>query len=420
MTAENIAAPTLSALVERTSHCRCGQPIFFRNTVCLACGAALGYEPESARLLALEPASDALSDENLWQQARNLDAVIDAEPPGIDDGAAAPPRWRRCAHLETPAACNWLVPAGPADVGETTFCRACRLNRTIPALNDPAHRDNGELWGKVERSKRRLVSALIALKLPIASRVSEDPQRGLMFDLLRGSRRDGHVLTGHEDGLITLNIEEADDVMRETARSEMGEPYRTLLGHFRHEVGHYYWYRLIEYSPWLFSFRELFGDERIDYQGALQQHYRSGARTDWSDEFVSAYASVHPWEDWAECWAHYLHMRDTVDTALNFGLDVEKPELESSAFGTGALYRPDDADAERFLKFVNGWTRLTTLLNEMSRSMGQPDFYPFVLTRKVVAKLQFIHLVVCEASAAADASGQQQTSAAEMTAVSPG
>ncbi len=403
MTADNIAAPTLSALVERTGHCRCGQPIFFRNTVCLACGAALGYEPESAKLLALEPVADVPADANLWQQARSLGSVAGS---ALDD-TITPCHWRRCTHLETPAACNWLVPAQPADVGATTFCRACRLNRTIPALNDPVHPDNGELWGKVERSKRRLVSALIALKLPVASRVSEDPQRGLMFDLLRGGYSNGHVLTGHEDGLITLNIEEADDVLRETARTVMGEPYRTLLGHFRHEVGHYYWYRLIEYSPWLFPFRALFGDETLHYQGALQRLYQNGARPDWSTEFVSAYASVHPWEDWAECWAHYLHMRDTVDTALNFGLDVEKPQLESASFGPSALYRPDDADAQRFLKFVNGWTRLTTLLNEMSRSMGQPDFYPFVLTQRVVAKLQFIHLVVCEAADAADAAEQQ-------------
>ena len=401
MTVENIAAPTLSALVERTSHCRCGQPIFFRNTVCLNCGAALGFEPESAQLLSLEPVAGAPGDANLWQHWRGRDA--DTGQPVADSANGSRPQWRRCAHLLTPAACNWLVPAEPADVGEITFCRACRLNRTIPALNDPAHPDNGELWGKVERSKRRLVSALIALKLPVASRVSEDRRHGLMFDLLRGNRVQGSVLTGHEDGLITLNIEEADDVLRETARSAMGEPYRTLLGHFRHEVGHYYWDRLVEQTHWLNGFRELFGDETVDYQGALQRHYDLGMRPDWSVQFVSAYASVHPWEDWAECWAHYLHMRDTVDTALNFGLDIEKPQLETEAFDSSALYRPADADADRFLKFVNGWTRLTTLLNEMSRSMGQPDFYPFVLTRSVVAKLQFIHLVVCEAANAADA-----------------
>ncbi|MEO8250604.1 MAG: putative zinc-binding metallopeptidase, partial [Burkholderiales bacterium] len=261
--------------------------------------------------------------------------------------------------------------------------------------------DNGELWGRIERSKRRLVSALIALGLPVASRVSEDTERGLMFDLLRGSQGTGSIMTGHEDGLITINIEEADHAVREAARKAMHEPYRTLLGHFRHEVGHYYWDRLVDGTDWLEPYRELFGDERGDYAQALERHYEQGPPADWQSHFVSAYATSHPWEDWAECWAHYLHMRDTVDTALNFALDIESPQVDITAFEADALWSPEDPDAARFLKLVNGWTRLNTMLNEMSRSMGQPDFYPFVLTRDVVAKLQFIHLVVGEGRPAA-------------------
>ncbi len=148
------------------------------------------------------------------------------------------------------------------------------------------------------------------------------------------------IMTGHEDGLITLNIEEADDAVREAARKAMHEPYRTLLGHLRHEVGHYYWDRLVDGTDWLAPYRALFGDERDDYARALERHYQQGPRPDWQAHFVSAYASSHPWEDWAECWAHYLHMRDTVDTALNFALDIESQQVDVTAFEADTLWRP--------------------------------------------------------------------------------
>jgi hypothetical protein len=226
--------------------------------------------------------------------------------------------------------------------------------------------------------------------------VSEDSEHGLMFDFLRSPDYGPHIMTGHNTGLITLNLNEADDATREAVRKAMHEPYRTLLGHFRHEVGHYYWDRLVADSHWLEGFRALFGDETQNYAASLQQNYEQGPRPDWGLHYVSAYASVHPWEDWAECWAHYLHMRDTVDTALSFGLSTDSEQLEFIAFTLDALYQPEHPDAERFLAFLNHWTQLTTLLNEMSRAMGQPDFYPFVLPHEVVAKLHFIHLVVTE------------------------
>ena len=305
-------------------------------------------------------------------------------------GETGAPVYKRCRDLSTPASCNWLIPvADPQDM-----CRACRLNRTIPDLTDPAQPDNDYLWGLVEQAKRRLVSSLILLKLPVASRMSEDPERGLMFDFLRSPVNGPHVVTGHDTGLITLNVDEADDAKREAVRKTMREPYRTLLGHFRHEVGHYYWGRLIAGTPWLEGFHELFGDESVDYMASLQHSYYAGPPPDWPLHFVSAYASSHPWEDWAECWAHYLHMRDAIDTALSFGLSVDRFDLEFTPFTLDALYQPGHPDAEQFLAFLNHWTQLTTMLNEMSRSMGQPDFYPFVLSREVVGKLHFIHLVV--------------------------
>ena len=274
------------------------------------------------------------------------------------------------------------------------MCRACRLNRTIPDLTDPALPDNGYLWGLIELAKRRLVSSLILLKLPVASRISEDTERGLMFDFLRSPDNGPQVLTGHKTGLITLNLDEADDAKREAARKAMREPYRTLLGHFRHEVGHYYWDRLVSGTAWLPEFRELFGDESQDYSASLKKNYEQGPSAEWWLHHVSAYASSHPWEDWAECWAHYLHMRDTVDTALSFGLVPDRQHLEFTPFALEALYQPGHPQAQGFLDFLNHWTQLTTLLNEMSRSMGQPDFYPFVLPHEAVAKLHFIHLLI--------------------------
>ncbi len=408
-------------LAGRNYRCHCGQPVFFRNSKCLACGTPLGYDCERGLLLPLMPGPR----EGTWQEWQAAGAPAAAPPddvrppslhnipgqesgPGVAPAASAEgagpapaqpaesgePLYKRCLNLSTPASCNWLVPVEDA----ADMCRACRLNRTIPDLTDPALPDNGYLWGLVELAKRRLVSALILLGLPVASRISEDPERGLMFDFLRSPVNGPHIMTGHNTGLITLNVDEADDAKREAVRKAMREPYRTLLGHFRHEVGHYYWDRLIAGSSWMDGFHELFGDETLDYAASLQRNYDEGPPADWPLHYVSAYASTHPWEDWAECWAHYLHMRDAIDTALSFGLSVDHFDLEFIPFTIDALYQPEHPDAEQFLTFLNHWTRLTTMLNEMSRSMGLPDFYPFILPTEAVAKLHFIHLVVSSRS----------------------
>ena len=378
----------------RAYSCQCGRPVFFRNSQCLACGTPLGYDPRLAQLLSLTPASaseEALDDtSNLWQ-AWPISAAPETAK-GLEVAS-----YRRCLNLTTPAACNWLVPSTDTFGTTTGLCRACQLNHKIPDLTDPEHPDNCRLWGLVELAKRRLVSALMVLGLPVASKLTEDPEHGLMFDFLRSDSEGGHVMTGHDTGLITISLVEADDATREAARQAMHEPYRTLLGHFRHEVGHYYWDRLVWGTDWMNGFHTLFGDETIDYAEALQRHYDNGPAADWQQHYVSAYASTHPWEDWAECWAHYLHMRDTVDTASSLGLSAKKMQLEFTPFAIDALYLPKHPKAKRFLAFLNDWTRLTTLLNEMSRSMGQPDFYPFVLPREVVAKLHFIHLLVTAA-----------------------
>jgi hypothetical protein len=352
--------------LKRIYQCQCGRPIFFRNSQCLACGAPLGYEPELGRLGALQagPSPDT------WKLA------------GTRGGL-----YRRCANLDSPAGCNWLVKVDPRANDAASLCQCCRLNRTIPDLSLA---ENGVLWGRIEIAKRQVISALVSLRLPVES-LTENPQKGLAFDLLRSPAQGPRVLTGHAEGIITLNIEEADDATRERVREQMGEPYRTLVGHFRHETGHYYWDRLIAGADWLYGFRELFGDETADYGQALQRHHQQGPPVDWPSHFVSAYASSHPWEDWAETWAHYLHMVDTLATAQSFRLDKSGNLFDFERFTMESLYRPQDPQAGTFLEFLNDWLGLTAAMNELTRSMGQPDFYPFALPRAAVAKLQFIH-----------------------------
>lgn len=354
-----------------TYRCQCGRPVYFRNSVCLGCQAPLGFEPNLLEVRSLVPGTEP----DTWTVDRaGEDAAV----------------WKRCENFDSPAGCNWLTPAAE----EEMLCRSCRLNQTIPDLDDP---DNCRWWRLIENAKRRLVAQLLTLGLPVVSKVSEDPERGLMFDFLRSPKEGPRVMTGHASGLITLNVEEADDSIRERTRHEMREPYRTLLGHFRHEVGHYYWDRLVADTPWLEKFRELFGDEREDYAAALKRNYEKGPPADWADKHISSYASVHPWEDWAESWAHYLHVVDSLDTALRFGLSGEDVEQAVEPFSVNDLYDPTTPDAQRVVLLVNSWVQLTTVLNELARSMGQHDFYPFVMSRPVLRKIHFIQMIVKEA-----------------------
>lgn len=354
--------------------CQCGQSVFFRNSQCLACQAALGYWPHRGMLSSLSAGPES----GTW----SLDAE---EQAGL---------FRRCANLDTPAACNWLIPMN--DSGD--LCVACALNRTIPDLSVP---ENAGYWCKVETAKRRLVAQLLDLGLAVIPK-SQDEVTGLAFDFVGVDMSGVAPTTGHADGLITLDIKEADDAHREKVRQQMREPYRTLLGHFRHEVGHYYWDRLIADSKWLGDFRNLFGDEQASYADALQRHYDQGAPLDWQEHAVSAYATMHPWEDWAETWAHYLHMMDAVDTALGFGMSAKQMDLDYQPFPLETLFDPEHKSGPAFLAFVNAWIELAGMLNELSRSMGQPDFYPFVLPPAVIAKLHFIHLVIQDAGGRAD------------------
>jgi hypothetical protein len=357
-------------IVPRAYQCRCERPVFFPNSQCLACSTPLGYCPLRRDLLPLEPVPGR---DGLWRRY------------GQAKGGMT---WRRCPNFEGAPACNWLVPE--AD-GEGTLCRCCRLTRTLPDVSDA---DNATYVLRLSLAQRRLVSQLIGLELPVQSKVSEDPEHGLAFDLLRAPPGGPPVTTGHADGIITIDVEEADDARREQRRTDLHEPYRTLLGHLRHESGHYYWQRLVEPDEaWLEAYRAAFGDERADYGKALKTYYANGAPADWNTRHISAYASSHPWEDWAETWAHYLHLRDTLDTARSFGLDGSLVQLEYEPFGADAL----EGDDQAFLTLVNAWMELTGVLNELSRSMGVADFYPFVLSIPALRKLHLVHRIATAA-----------------------
>jgi hypothetical protein len=346
----------------------CGNLLYFENVSCVRCGAVLGFLTDRMALVALQEADDGL-----WR------------PVGGGER-----RYRMCANYVEHGVCNWTVEANSGE----PFCVACRLNRTIPDLGVAEHKP---LWARLEAEKHRLVYSLLRLGLPVVSR-GRDPA-GFEFDFLADpepsfSER-GRVLTGHAQGLITLNIAEADPVVREHLRVQMDEPYRTILGHFRHESGHYYWDRLVRDGHRLDGFRELFGDETLDYGQALQRHYENGPPPDWTGHFVSAYASCHPWEDWAETWAHYLHIVDTLETAQQFGLQIRPHVGDGDALGGRIDFDPHDQDA--FESLIEPWLPLTFALNSLNRSMGHEHVYPFVLSPAVIDKLDFVHRVVRDA-----------------------
>lgn len=354
--------------------CRhCQQPAFFENTQCVSCGHALGFDCDQATLLTL---------------LRAEDGVLMT----VDDHSQ---RWRECGNRDA-IGCNWLIAADRPDV----FCRACALNRTIPNLDNPV---NQSRWWQLEWAKRRLIYGLLRLGLPVVDK-QQDPAGGLAFDFLEDAPPGvggDKVFTGHAGGVITINIVEADDVEREQQRKQLAEPYRTLLGHFRHESGHYYWQRLIAGSPLLEEFRTLFGDERVDYGTAMQRYYTDGAPPDWQARFVSAYASAHAWEDWAETWAHYLHMVDALETAHSAGLRLgHDAGREHAPVTDDRPYQGAD-----FAELMRDWVPLTIAINSLNRSIGHGDFYPFVLPPPTQHKLAFVHGVIRQQGAMSAGAG---------------
>lgn len=329
----------------RQFSCDCGAAVYFENDFCINCGSALGFDPRRNDMVTLAD----------WGGGVYHDLLGNA--------------FRYCSNGVDYGVCNWLRPANDGSV----FCLACQFNRTIPDQSRP---ENHQRWLVLERAKKRLFYTLVQLNLPLINGW-RDPQRGLLLDFIEGSPPtdeypETFVSTGYLGGVITVNALEADDVARETAREEMHESYRTVLGHLRHESGHYYWSLLAPDDEMLRQFRQLFGDEREDYRGALDRHYANGPPLDWRQRYISAYASAHPAEDWAECWGHYLHIYDALETAWAHKLLGKQPAVMSMA--------------ER----LRAWSRISLMLNELNRSVGRGDAYPFVINESVAEKLDFI------------------------------
>jgi hypothetical protein len=339
----------------------CGNVLYFENRVCGRCGHRLAFMPERVTLSAIEPSG------NGWRPlAKNGETRL------------------LCGNAEHDG-CNWLTDSGAGG----RYCRACRHNGTVPDLSDPGHLAG---WREMEMAKHRLFYSLIRWKLPIKNR-DDDPEHGLVFNFLADNPATGQrIMTGHDNGLITVALKEADDLEREKRRLEMGEPYRTLLGHFRHEVGHYFWDVLVRDGGKLDACRAVFGDDSIDYGEALQRHYANGSPPDWQQNFVSSYAATHPWEDFAETWAHYLHIVDTLEMASAFGMEVHPSVDRTGELATRVAFDP--YLAENFDAVVDAWLPFTFAMNSVNRAMGLRDLYPFILSPGVIAKLRFIHDLV--------------------------
>jgi len=340
----------------KSFHCdNCGMLVFFENDHCEKCGEQLGFHPGPLEMVS----------EKQWNP--QLSSSADAST-------------HTCANREHHV-CNWLVAGEP----DEPFCQACRLNETIPDLNVEG---NLARWWQLELAKRRCLYTYLRLRLPLSVRPGEG-RAPMKFRFLADSPG-APVMTGHENGLITLNIAEADNDECERRRLKFREPYRTLVGHFRHETGHYYWDRLIADSDRLPAFRKMFGDETLDYAGAMDRYYQEGPAGDWQQRTITPYASWHPWEDWAETWAHYLHIISTMDTAATFGLGLNRG-------GSGTAKNPTDRgalDDHDFDKLFNDWQPLILALNSINREMGLADLYPFVISGGVVEKLRFVHDVI--------------------------
>jgi hypothetical protein len=337
----------------------CDNIVYFESRNCNHCGHRLGYLPDQNVMRALAPEGEC------WRQAGDTARL-----------------YTFCANARKDA-CNWLIPAGSADA----LCAACRHNGTIPDLSDEVRL---KAWREMEDAKHRLIYSLLRWKLPLRTRL-EDPEHGLIFHFL-ADEPERKVMTGHDNGVITIALSEADDIERERRRQQMGEPYRTLLGHFRHEVGHHYWDLLVRDRGQLEACRQVFGDDTQDYEAALRRHYRDGPPANWRESYVSAYATSHPWEDFAETWAHYLHIVDTLEMAGNFGMQIAP--VADRIGGLRAAIDFDPYEVDGFEPVAQAWLPFVLAMNSLSRTIGSRDMYPFVLAPPVIGKLTFIHQLV--------------------------
>ncbi len=361
----------------------CDNIIYFENRTCGRCGHRLGYVPQLEIMAALEPVGG-----ESWT-------------PLV--GETGPRRF--CANADYDV-CNWLTTAD----GQDRLCVACRHNDTIPDISQASHLT---AWREIELAKHRLFYSLLRWKLPLKTR-AEDPSHGLAFEFLADPPHPSgpKVMTGHDDGVVTIALAEADSAEIEKRRAELAEPYRSLLGHFRHEVGHHYWDILVRDGGKLDQCRAIFGDDMQDYEAALKRHYERGPPADWPERFVSAYATSHPWEDFAETWAHYLHIVDTLETANAFGLRIAPAVDKEGAHFAKLNFDPyAEGSIERI---VDAWAPFVVAMNSVNRAMGRADLYPFVIAPAVVEKLRFIHDLVRGAAKGEGAVGAADKRAAAL------
>ena len=332
----------------------CDYPLFFENNHCENCGHLSGFRDRDRKMLTFDPLGSSL--------------MSDREK--IE--------YKYCKNKEYEV-CNWLL----EKADNHDFCPACQLNRTIPDLSD---KENFPKWKNLEVAKHRLIYQLQKIGLDLPSKMV-DPE-GLCFDFI-SKKNDASIMTGHANGVITILLREADSVLREQIRTQLQEPYRTLIGHLRHEVGHYFWDRLVfNKKDVLKEFRDIFGNEEVGYADALQAYYKQGAPANWRESHISKYATSHPWEDWAETWAHYLHIMDMVETAHFFRLRVNPAKISKNMKIASSF---DPYSKKDFEAIVNTCVPLSFAVNSMNRAMGIPDVYPFVITPAVVKKMAFIH-----------------------------
>ena len=381
----------------KTFKCSCPtQPaLFFENTSCNSCGRVTGLTADFKRVQAFD---------------------LDEASGYFKLQGVANKRYKKCHNFVNHDACNGMVEidlsafktvdtainddAGVIDASD--LCFACQFNELIPDLTVTGHLP---LWQKLETAKRRALYTLNALPVPLKN-LQQDAMAGLSFDFTTDRNVGDHfasrisnlpaVMTGHNCGHITINLAEADDVSRSTMQLAMGEHYRTLLGHFRHELGHYYFDQLIVPDPKKHALcKKYFGDDELDYQAALDTHYQEGSPSNWHETFISEYASMHPWEDWAETWAHYMHIIDTLETAINYDIKLTENTNVPAGRDMNGLNLPQNQEyfyfQTSFKHIIDAWVSFSIMLNSLNRSMGLPDAYPFVLSPAVRNKLMFVH-----------------------------
>jgi hypothetical protein len=369
----------------KTFKCDCenNQILFFESSTCIACERVVGVDDNF----------DKVETYNLDKKSGYYFKTNQSEV-----------HYQKCDNNANYHICNGMVNMNtfePVPNKDEVLCFACRFNETIPDLSIAEHIP---LWKKMEIAKRRAIYTLKALSLPLQN-IRQNPKSGLSFDFTTDRDVSDHfvsklddqetVFTGHDNGHITINLAEADEVARSNIKHVLKEHYRTLLGHFRHELGHYYFEKLIAKSKKKHQLcKKYFGDDELDYQEALKKHYEKGAPKDWKDNFISEYATMHPYEDWAETWAHYMHIMDTLETAKNFNITGSIGDSSDSG-NVGDLKLPQSSyffsSQTSITSILDTWMDFSVILNSLNRSMGMNDAYPFVLTQSVRTKLSFIH-----------------------------